>query len=215
MRTEIRKKSGSKKKILIPIFMTLGLFWGAGAGLAGGEDWTPPPWGLKLQGLDLVVKEKNKNLRIEEDKTRAEIELQYAPAKSMKIKRGKVTAWLSSTDSSTPGRLYGYAFEGIFFGRVIFFKDRPDIFPETAPRNLKDRYPQGKIVRTYGSGSSQSFFEYRSDQLYLFSTDRGVYFYEPKTLEKVLQIEMGQIEAEGQRMEKDAKRARPESGAEQ
>jgi hypothetical protein len=177
-----------------------------GAGLARGDDWAPTSWGLNLHELNLVVKEKNKTFQIEEDKTRAEIELQYAPTKSIKIKRGKVTALLSSTDSSAPGRLYGYAFEGNFFGRVIFFKDHPEIFPETVPRTLKEQHPQGKIIRNYSSGRTLSSFEFKSDRLYLFSTDRGVYYYDPNILEKAVRIEQGQISEEEQRIEEEVRK---------
>ncbi|MEW6187969.1 MAG: hypothetical protein AB1585_19785 [Thermodesulfobacteriota bacterium] len=195
----------------IRLFLTLGWLFLAGAGSGWGEDWSPPSWGLTLQELDLAVKEKNKTFRIEEDKTRAEIELQYTPAKSIKIKRGKVTAWLSSTDPSMPGRLYGYAFEGNFFGRVIFFKDHPELFPETVFRTLKEHYPEGKISRGYSQELSQSFFEYKSGRLYLFSNNRGVYYYDPNILEKVVRIESGRLNEEEERIQKKVKMTAPQS----
>lgn len=200
------------KRIGLRFYCVLGLFlvpfwWIPSPGRS--EDWDPPPWGVGLEELNLILKGKNLNLRIEEDKTRADIELQYTPTKSLRVKRGKVAAWVVSSNPGRSGYLYGYAFEGRLFGRVIFFKDHPEIFPETAPRTLKERYAQGRIVRIFGSGRVQSYFEYLSDLLYVFSSERGVYFYEPKILEKVIKIEQEILSEQEQRIENEVKKTAP------
>jgi len=174
--------------------------------LSRGDDWTPLPWGLNLEELNKVFKDKNKIGQIREDKDRSEIELQYTSAKSLTARKGKLTALLSSTDPSTPGRLFGYSYEGKFFGQAIFFKDHPEFFPETVARTLKEKYPQGKILRSFGTTRSSSYFEYKSDQLYVFSAERGVFYYQPDVLEKIVKIEQGRINQEDERKENEVKK---------
>jgi len=188
-------------------------FWGLvfsliPSALPAGE-WDPPPWGLDLEGLNRFLKGNNPLLQIEEDQSRADIELQYSPTKSIRIKRGKVTAWVSSSSPGRPGLLFGYAWEGKLFGRLIFFKDHPEIFPETVPRSLKERYPQGRILRIIGPGRPQPYFEYLSESLYVFSSERGVYFYDPKVLEKVVKIEQGILTEQEQKIEGELRKMSP------
>jgi hypothetical protein len=173
--------------------------------LCRGGDWTPPPWGLNLEEFNRIIQENNKTGLIKEDKDRSEIEFQYAPTKSFKIRRGKLVALLILTDPSKPGRLFGYAFEGKIFGRAVFFKDHPEIFPETAARNLNEQYPQGKVFRSFGTTRTIPFFEYQSEQLYIFSTERGIFYYDPQILEKVIRIEQGQFTLEEKKFEKENK----------
>ena len=184
------------KKIQIILCVGFFIFF-AGKGVSRGNDWTLPPWGLNLEELNRAVKVKA--VQIKEDKDRIVIELQYAPAKSLKVRRGKVVALLSFSDSSTLGSPYGYAFEGKIFGRVVFFKDHPELSPEMVIRNLKEKYPQGKVLRSFSTTLSLPFFEYKSDPLYVFSTEKGVFYYEPLILEKVIRIEQGQLEQEDKR----------------
>ena len=204
MKRKKEAKDRKRKTEKIGLIISIGLFmFFSGMGLSRADDWTSPPWGMELEQLNKAFKEKYKTGLIQEDKNRSEIELQYAPAKAIKIKRGRVVALVSLTDASKPGRLYGYSFEGFFFGRVIFFKDHPEFFPETVISTLKEKYPQGRILRTFGTARSISFFEYKSDQLYVFSTERGVFYYEPNVLEKVIRIEQGQISQEEQKFDKE------------
>ena len=204
-----REKEGKDRQIgigNIRVIVTVGLFlFLYGTGLSRGDDWTLLPWGLNLEELNRAFKEKYQTGQINEDKYRSEIVLQYSPAKSLKARKGKLVALLSSTDPSTPGRLYGYAFEGKIFGRAIFFKDHPELFPETVIRNLKEQYPQGKIIRNFSTPRSIPFFEYKSDQLYIFSTERGVFYYEPLVLEKVVRIEQERSTLEEKKLEKEAR----------
>jgi hypothetical protein len=204
MKGEKEGKGQKKKpgKIRLMISFVFFIFF-SGLGSSQGDDWTLLPWGLNLEELNQTVKEKFKAGQIKEDKDRSEIEFQYAPTRSLKVRKGKVVALLSLTDSSTSGRLYGYAFEGKIFGRVILFKDHSDLFPETVIRNLKEQYPLGKISRNFSTPRSNLFFEYKSDQLYVFSTERGVFYYEPFVLEKVVRIEQGQLTQEEKKYDKE------------
>lgn len=201
-----KEKKGKDRKVgteTIGVLVIMGLvLLFSGTGLSQGNDWTLLPWGLNLEELTQAFKEKAKTGQIKEDKDRSEIEFQHEPTKSFKIRKGKVVALLSLTDPSTPGRLYGYAFEGKIFGRVIFFKDHPEFFPETVIRKLKEQYPQGKINRNFNSPRSIPFFEYKSNELYVFSTERGVFYYEPNVLERVVRIEQGLFTLEEQRLDK-------------
>ncbi|MBI5603215.1 MAG: hypothetical protein HY879_07655 [Deltaproteobacteria bacterium] len=175
----------------------------SGTAFSQSIDWGPPTWGKNLEELNQIFIEKNKSGLIKEDKERSEIELQYTPAKSLKIRRGNLTALISAADPSSAGRLYGYSYEGKFFGKVVLFKDHPEFFPETILRTLKEKYPQGKIYRTFGTGQTMPLFEYKSDQLYVFTTSRGVFFYEPNLLGQVLKRDQNQVEQELQRYEKE------------
>ncbi len=184
--------------------------WGAvffmflsGTAFSQSIDWGLPKWGMNLEELNQAFRENNKSGQIKEDKERSEIELQYAPTKSLKIRRGNLTALISAADPSLAGRLYGYSYEGKFFGKVVLFKDHPEFFPETILRTLKEKYPQGKIYRTFGTGQTMPLFEYKSDQLYVFTTNRGVFFYEPNLLGQVIKRDQNQVEQELQRYEKE------------
>jgi len=195
---------GQKRRAKIGLFLCIGFFmFFSSIDLSRGNDWTPFPWGLNLEELNQAFKDKNKTGQIREDKDRSEIELQYAPTKSITVRRGKITALLSLTDPSTSGRLYGYSFEGKFFGRAIFFKDHPEFFPETVFRTLKEKYPQGKVLRNFGTTRISSYFEYKSDQLYIFSTERGVFYYDPNVLEKVVKIAQEENNQEEEKIQKE------------
>jgi hypothetical protein len=198
--TKGRDRKTEKFRFILGIGLFLFFF---GIGLSRGDDWIPPPWGLNLEELNQIFKEKNKTGQIKEDKDRPEIEFQYTPVKAIKVKRGRVVALVSSIDPSTPGSLYGYSFKGKIFGRVVVFKDHPEFFPETVARILKERYPQGRVSRTVSTARNFSFFEYKTDQLYVFSTERGVFYYQPDVLEKVVRIEQGQFNQEEERIDRE------------
>jgi hypothetical protein len=202
MKGEKAVKIGKKKpgKIRVTVIIGFLLFF-SGMGLGAENEWSVPPWGLNLEELNRVIQEKYKNSQIKEDKDRSEIEFQYAPAKSLRIRKGKLVALLSITDPSAAGGLYGYAYEGLFFGRTIFFKDHPTLFPETAIRKLKEQFPQGIVSRSFNTTRGSFYFEYKSDQFYIFVTEKGVFYYEPTVLEKVVRIEQGLFEQEEKRID--------------
>jgi hypothetical protein len=179
----------------------IGLIFGAGfilflcgPGFCQGNDWDLFSWKLNLEELNRVFKEKYKTGQIQEDKHRTEIEFQYSPNKSVKVNRGELMALTSSTDPSTSGRLFGYAYEGKFFGRVLLFKDHPEFFPESINNRLKETYPQGRVYRSFGTTRSPSIFEFKSDKIYVFTTEKGIFFYEPNLLEEVARKLQGQAD---------------------
>ena len=172
-----------------------------GVGLSQGLDWGPFPWGLSLEELNGSFNEKNQIGQVREDKYRVEIELQYTPTKVIKTRKGNLLALIWSSNPSMAGRLYGYCYDGKFFGRVIFFKDHPEIFPETVIGTLKGKYPQGRTYRSFTRDRFISLFEYKSDKLYVFTTERGIFFYEPNVLETIVKKSQSQYEQEMKRFE--------------
>ncbi len=202
---------GKKLGLAVTLWVLLGppLSWVS----ASDDPWERPRFGVTLQETNQELNRKNPQLRIEDDLSRAEIELQYSPTKSIKLKRGRLTAWVIAGLPSSPGRLFGYAYEGLFFGRVVYFKDHPEIFPETAPKVLKEKYPQGKLIRLFGSTHRPiSYFECKTEDLYLFTTERGIYYYDPAILERMIKVELERIEQQTQRMEKESRQDLPQAG---
>jgi hypothetical protein len=191
-----------KRESSIQRIVAVGLFiCFTGGGLSQAADFEPLPWGTNLEELNQAYKTKYTTGQIREDKERSEIEIQYSPARTIKIRRGELVALVSSTDSSSAYRLFGYAYEGKFFGQTIFFKDHPEFFPETINSTLKKKFPDGKIIRTLGSNRMNSAFEFKSDNLYVFTAEKGVFFYEPNTLGRIVKKFQSQIDQEKEKIE--------------
>jgi hypothetical protein len=200
-------KTNSKNKggyhhlfFLISLFLIVGR-----VDLCRANDWEPLPWGLNLEQLNQAYQKKYPTGQIKEDRDRSDIELQYSSAKSVKFKRGEVIALISSKDSASAYRLFGYNYEGKFFGQVIFFKDHPEFFPETINTFLKKTYPEGKNIRTFGATRIISVFEYKSEKLLVFTSEKGIFFYEPTILEK---MSKKFLEQKDQEQEKEVKKWR-------
>jgi hypothetical protein len=164
-------------------------------------EWGPFPWGLGLDALNNAMSEKNQIGQLREDNYRLEIELHYTPTKIIKIRKGSLVAVNWSANPSLSGRLYGYAYEGKLFGRVFFFKDYPEIFPETVIGTLKKKYPEGRTYRSFAKDRFISLFEYKTDQLYAFTTERGIFFYDTAILEKIVIKYQAENEQEVKRFE--------------
>ena len=87
------------------------------------------PWGLTLEEVNRIYQEKfqaHKTLR--EDASVFEIELQIQPHKIHTIPRGVLKAIeevSKGAGASSVGRLFGYLWEGKFFGRVVLYKNQP------------------------------------------------------------------------------------------
>jgi hypothetical protein len=189
------------KSVLFMVFWSFSLLlnplWALGQSLELG----PFPWGTNLENLNSDLSEKNQIGQVREDTYRLEIEIQYSPTRSVKIRKGGLVALNWSSNPSMAGRLYGYAYEGKLFGRVFFFKDYPEIFPETAIGTLKKKYPEGRIYRSFTKDRFISLFEYKTDQLYVFTTERGIFFYDTSVLEKVAKKYQTEKEEEIKRFE--------------
>jgi hypothetical protein len=199
-----------KRQGRMGLIFGLGLIFSlCGVGFGQSHDWELLPWKLNLEELNRTFKEKHKDGQIQEDKQRTEIEFQYSPNKSVKASRGELVALVSSTDSANPRLLYGYAYKGKFFGRVILFKDHPEFFPETVNNRLKETFPQGRVYRSYGNildttrsqSRSQSIFEFKSDKMYVFTSEKGIFFYEPNLLEEVAKKLQGEADERVRRYE--------------
>jgi hypothetical protein len=195
------RRGAEKTRLKTALFLSILFFCGTVIGQ--GSEWGPFPWGMTLEELNRDFKSKKKTGQIKEDAERVEIELQYGPDKAIKIRRGNLQALTESSDPSRPGRLYGYAYEGKFFGQAVLFKDHPELFPETVIGLLKERYPQGRILRSFSRNRLISYFEFTSERLSLFTTDRGIYFYDPEVLTKVVKKYQAENEEEIRRYEKE------------
>ncbi|HMK65259.1 MAG TPA: hypothetical protein VK564_05650 [Thermodesulfobacteriota bacterium] len=189
------------KWVLFMVFCGFSLLLNCPWALGQSLDLGPFPWGSSLENLNSDLSEKNQVGQIREDTYRLEIEIQYSPTKSVKIRKGSLVALNWSANPSMSGRLYGYAYEGKLFGRVFYFKDYPEIFPETAIGTLKKKYPEGRIYRSFTRDRFISLFEYKTDQLYAFTTERGIFFYDTGVLEKVAKKYQTEKEEEIKRFE--------------
>ncbi len=200
-----KKRTGRIGRIFgVVIFMFLG-----GVGFGQGYDWELLPWKLNLEELNRAFKEKHQDGQIREDKQRNEFEFQFSPVRSVKVNRGDLVALVSVRDPSASPKLYGYAYKGKFFGRVLLFKDHPEFFPETVNNRLKETFPQGRVFRSYGNildttrshVRSQTIFEFKSDKIYAFTAEKGIFFYEPVILEEVANKAQGQADERVRRYE--------------
>ncbi len=175
---------------LFTFLYLIGCLWIKTGEAAGIE---PYHWGMTLEELTQVIsKEGSSDSILRGDPSRSGIVLPYTPFKSVKITGGRLTALVEVKKSAGPeslGRLFGYVYDGRFFGRVELFKQTPwSSFPEIT-RILKEKFPEGKVFRSFSGPKTVSYFEYRGNDLYVFTNEEGVYYFEPLTLNKVIREE--------------------------
>jgi len=157
-----------------------------------GEDLrlSPLRWGSTLEELNRVFQGQiNRQGELKLDLQRFEIELQIQPRQTVKIPKGDLVALVETSAGAGPstlGRLFGYLWEGKFFGRVILFKDHPPLSSSEAAQRLKTLYPEGRLFRKFTGTALSHHFELDSDQMSIFINDQGVFYYEPSVLKKVL-----------------------------
>jgi hypothetical protein len=151
---------------------------------------SPLRWGLTLEELNRVYRDQiNPQGELKIDLQRFEIDLQIQPHQSVKIPKGGLVALTEtpqSTGSSGLGRLFGYLWEGIFFGRVLLFKDHPPLTSPEAAQRLKTLYPEGKLFRKFTGTAMSHHFELDSVTMSIFMNDQGVFYFDPLVLKKVL-----------------------------
>jgi hypothetical protein len=150
-------------------------------------------WGLTVEELNQALsKGESVDFILREDTSRPDIELPYTPLKKLKIPRGRLTALDQVKKSAGPdslGQLFGYGYEGRFFGRVELFKQTPWTSLPEITRALKEKFPEGKVIRSFSGPKTFSYFEYRGTDLYVFTNEQGVYYFEPLSLNKVIRDE--------------------------
>ena len=157
-----------------------------------GEDLrlSPLRWGLNLEELNRVYQEQiNSQGELKLDLQRFEIDLQIQPRQSVKIPKGGLVALVETpkdTGSSGLGRLFGYLWEGKFFGRVLLFKDHSPLTSPEAAQRLKTLYPEGRLFRKFTGTAMSNHFELDSERMLIFMNDQGVFYYDPLVLKKVL-----------------------------
>ena len=172
----------------------------------------PFHWGLTVEELNQSLsKEGPVDFILREDARRLGIELPYTPLKTIKITRGRLMALIQVKKSAAPeslGRLFGYGYNGRFFGRVELFKQTPWSSLSEITRALKEKFPEGKVIRSFSGPKTFSYFEYRGTDLYVFTNEQGVYYFELRTLDKVLREEQKVL---GDKESKDAEEFREKS----
>jgi hypothetical protein len=180
-----------RSRLWLPTFLYLTCCLWTKTGMAAGVE--PFHWGLTVEEFNQSLsKEGSADFILREDTSRLDIELPYTPLKTLRITRGRLTALSQAKKSAGPdslGRLFGYAYDGRFFGRVELFKQTPWTSIPEIIRGLKEKFPEGKVFRSYGGTQSVSFFEYRGNDLYVFTNEQGVYYFEPLSLDKVIRDE--------------------------
>ncbi len=151
---------------------------------------SPLRWGLTLEELNRVYREQiNPQGELKIDLQRFEIDLQIQPRQSVKIPKGSLVALTEtskSTGSSGLGRLFGYLWEGIFFGRVLLFKDHPPLTSPEAAQRLKTLYPEGKLFRKFTGTAMSHHFELDTERMLIFMNEQGVFYFDALMLKKVL-----------------------------
>ena len=182
-------------------------------GFAEDLAFSPLRWGLNLEDLNRLYQEQiNPQGELKPDPQRFEIDLQVEPRQSVKIPKGDLVALVETpkdSGSSGLGRLFGYLWEGKFFGRVLLFKDHSPLTLSDAAQRLKTLYPEGRLFRKF-TGTVMSFhFELESERMRIFMNDQGVFYYDPLVLKKVLR----ETERENQdRWKKEGERRFQEHG---
>jgi hypothetical protein len=202
------KSLGSKIGFLI-FFYLIWCFWANSAQAAGVETFH---WGLKVEELNQVLaKEGSADFFLREDPSRSGILVPLTPLKSARIPRGRLIALIEvkrSAGSESLGRLFGYAYDGRLFGRVDLFKQTPWTSITEITRGLKERFPEGKVYRSFSGPKTVTYFEYRGKDLYVFTNEGGVYYFEPSAFDKMIREEQ---KAEGERESKTQEEFREQS----
>jgi hypothetical protein len=199
------KPPGSRIGLFIFFFWACCL--GVNSGQAAGVE--PFHWGLTVEELTQVsAKEGSADSYLREDSSRSSIVVPLTPMKSARIPRGRLTALIEVKKPAGPeslGRLFGYAYDGRLFGRVELFKQTPWTSPPEIIRRLKERFPEGKVFRNFSGPKTVSYFEYRGNDLYVFTNEEGVYYFDPLAFNKMVREEQ---KAEGERESKEREESR-------
>ena len=179
-----------KNLIIFPLVVLFGVLLCTWSGFGEDLRLSPPPWGLNLEELNRVYQEQiNSQGELKPDQQRFEIALQIQPRRSVIIPKGDLVALVETTKgsgSSGLGRLFGYLWEGKFFGRVMLFKDHAPLTAPEAALRLKTLYPEGRLFRQFTGTVMSHHFELDSERLRIFTTDQGVFYYETAVLQKLL-----------------------------
>ena len=175
---------------LLTFLILISCLWTKTGKAAGVE---PFHWGLKLDELSQAFsKEGSSDFLIREDNARLGMEFPYAPLKTLKISQGRLRTLVLVKKTAGPeslGQLFGFLYDGRLFGRVELLKETPWTSLPEVIRGLKNKFPEGKIFRSFGGSKEISYFEYRGDNVYVFTNAQGVYYFEPLTLNKVIREE--------------------------
>ena len=182
--------SNGKKLVFFRGLILVGLLFFSREGFGEDLSFSHLRWGLNLEDLNRLYQEQiNPRKELKPDLERFEIELQVEPRQSVKIPKGDLVALMETpkgSGSSGRGPLFGYLWEGKFFGRVILFKDHAPLTSPEAALRLKALYPAGKLFRKFTGTVMSHHFELDSEGMRIFMNDQGVFYYDTPVLKKVL-----------------------------
>jgi hypothetical protein len=205
-----RRKQIQSGLCLLTFLFLIGCFWTKTGNAAGVESFH---WGLTVDELNQALsKEGSSDFLIREDNVRLGIEVPYAPTKAIKISRGRLRALFQAKKTTGPeslGQLFGYLYDGKLFGRVELLKETPWTSLQEVIRGLKKKFPDGKVFRSFGGSKEVSYFEYLGDNVYVFTNDQGVYYFEPQTLNKVVREGQQIIDSKESKMREEEREMIP------
>jgi hypothetical protein len=158
---------------------------------AGDPEPYPYSWGMTLEEMNQVLaKTGAENAILREDLMRSRTILPYNPRKAIEVSAGQVAAVFKMKKSEGTvgiGQMFGYLYQGKLFCRAQLFKDSPFFSYQSSLAKLKTQYPEGKIYRTLSDPTPLSYFEYLSNEIYVFSNEQGIYICEPHVLSRAVQ----------------------------
>ncbi len=204
---------GWKIPVIFQMVIVVGLLLFPWRGFGEDLGLSPLRWGLNLEDLNRLYQEKvNPQKELKLDLQRFEIDLQIQPRQSVKIPKGDLVALVETPKGAGPsslGRLFGYLWEGKFFGRVLLFKDHSPLTSPEAAQRLKVLYPEGRLFRKFTGTAMSHHFELDSEGMLIFMNDQGVFYYDSLVLKKALR----ETERESQeRSKKEGERRFQEHG---
>ena len=185
------------KKVYLLLLVAMLLLPGRGWGDDLGMKFLS--WGLTLEELNRVFQEKvNPSASLREDPAAYQIELQISPNKTQKIPRGGLTAVQETAREAGPtvvGKPFGYLWEGKLFGRVLLYTNKPGTSRTQITKELKAQFPEGRLFHKFDGGLMITDFELHSEKMTIFTNERGVFYYEPSILKRVIREE-GRLQQE-------------------
>ncbi len=197
---------------LLTFLILISCLWSK-TGKASGVE--PFHWGLTVEELNQALsKEGSVDFLLREDNVRYSIEFSYSPGKTLKIPRGRLRVLAQVKRAAGPeslGKVFGYLYDGRLFGRVELLKETPWTSLQEVIRGLKDKFPEGKVSRSFGGSKPINYFEYQRNDLYVFTNEEGVYYFEPGTLNKVIREELKVKDEKDSKLKEDMRELIPKT----
>lgn len=161
------------------------------------EGWRNLKWGMTLEEvkalyIDDYVTEGGRKCQEIQLETITLSHPEYDADKYLKFSPKVMDLWCQPEGES----LGIFMYDGKFFGKAVGMPDfwsKKENF-EMVIKQLREKYPKGKVSQKEGRigvvGGFEKYkypsFEYTSDKIKVFNTNHGLYFYDPKVLNEVV-----------------------------